>query len=412
MSKSGYGIRILPRAIMLKKTFLNFCFLYCSCVPLFLSAVDTPAEKKDPIKIAAIYSLTGRFSSVGVPGSEGAQLAVKEINDAGGVLGRPLQLILEDSRSRPEIVVQIVKKLAVDKDISIVIGLNDTDLAAASIPPLATAKKLFITTGATSPKLPVMAPGYVILACFGDNTQAAAAAEYSWNKLGGKTAYVLYEKTTEYPRLLSHYFKQSFVRLGGKIILEDSFDSADGNTNIKSQITKLKDLPTDPDIIYLAAQPEDVYGLIKEIRDAGFYQNIVGGDSYDTDDFLKKITPSTNDIFYTTHAYISKTNPSPKVAKFITSFQAAYNKTPETSFSAVSYDAVHLLAKAMQNAKSVEPTKVRDAFLRIQNYDGLSGVISYVQNNPIPLKTVFVIRIENGTRVLADKIIPKAVPKF
>ena len=207
------------------------------------------------IKIGGGFALTGDESALDLPAANGAKLAVKEINAAGGVLGSQIDFIVHDSQYKMDVTAQTAKQFVEQDKVPLMIGYTDTDSVLASGPTFQTAKIPFITVGATSPKIPTQVGDMMFLACFGDNVQAAVGAEYSF-KTFGKTAYFLWDKGVEYTTLLGQYFKCRFTELGGTIALEDSYD--DKATDFSAQITKIKALSTPPDFYYVAAMPYNV----------------------------------------------------------------------------------------------------------------------------------------------------------
>ena len=240
------------------------------------------------IKIGGGFALTGDESALDLPAANGAKLAVKEINAAGGVLGSQIDFIVHDSQYKMDVTAQTAKQFVEQDKVPLMIGYTDTDSVLAAGPTFQSAKIPFITVGATSPKIPTQVGDMMFLACFGDNVQAAVGAEYSF-KTFGKTAYFLWDKGVEYTTLLGKYFKDRFTELGGTIALEDSYD--DKATDFSAQITKIKALSTPPDFYYVAAMPYNVGPLVKQFRDAGITGPIVGGDGYDTPDLVKRRRP-------------------------------------------------------------------------------------------------------------------------
>ena len=237
------------------------------------------------IKIGGGFALTGDESALDLPAANGAKLAVKEINAAGGVLGSQIDFIVHDSQYKMDVTAQTAKQFVEQDKVPLMIGYTDTDSVLAAGPTFQSAKIPFITVGATSPKIPTQVGDMMFLACFGDNVQAAVGAEYSF-KTFGKTAYFLWDKGVEYTTLLGKYFKDRFTELGGTIALEDSYD--DKATDFSAQITKIKALSTPPDFYYVAAMPYNVGPLVKQFRDAGITGPIVGGDGYDTPDLVER----------------------------------------------------------------------------------------------------------------------------
>ena len=236
------------------------------------------------IKIGGGFALTGGESSLDLPAANGAKLAVKEINAAGGVLGKQIEFIVHDSQYKMDVTAQTAKQFVEQDKVPLMIGYTDTDSVLASGPTFQAAKIPFITVGATSPKIPTQVGDMMFLACFGDNVQAAVGAEYSYKNFG-HNAYFLWDKGVEYTTLLGAYFKSRFTELGGTIALDESYD--DKATDFSAQITKIKALSPKPDFYYVAAMPYNIGPIVKQFRDAGITGPIVGGDGYDTPDLVK-----------------------------------------------------------------------------------------------------------------------------
>ena len=154
--------------------------------------------KKAPIQIGVIHNLTGALGSIGAPSMAGARLAVKQLNARGGLLGRPVELLGRDGRSDPALVAAATRELVHAPGLSAITGLNDTSMVLAAAPIAEKARMVFLTSGATSPLVPLQFPLYYFMACFGDNTQAAAGAEYAFGTLEAKTAWLLFDDTTDY----------------------------------------------------------------------------------------------------------------------------------------------------------------------------------------------------------------------
>src|SRR5262245_34356956 len=233
-----------------------------------------------PVKIAAVYNLTGSQSSLGRASLNGSTLAAEQLNARGGLLGRRVELIAVDGRSDPARIAEETRKLVHTPGLSAMTGLSDTTMVLAAAPIAEKARMVFLTSGATSPRVPIEFPTYYFMACFGDNAQAAAGAEYAFSTLGAKTAYLLFDETTDYTVLLARYFKERYLQLGGQIVGEDTY--AAGATDFSVQIAKIKDLGSPPDMLYVASGPDDIGPLVKQLRDAGVDQPVFGGDGYDT----------------------------------------------------------------------------------------------------------------------------------
>lgn len=370
-------------------------------VTTFFSATSVVLadSTQSPIIIGAIYNTTGNQAALDMPSAQGAQLAVREINKSGGILGRPVKLELVNGNSQPATIQKQAKHFAQNPAISVVLGLSDTNMVLAAAPALAQARKLFITSGATSPNLPTQIPNYLFLACYTDHMQATAMAEYAVDKLHSKKAFVLADENMSYTILLSQYFQQAYKKLGGQLVGIHTFKS--GNS-LARQINFIKSAKTTPDVIFLAAGPSEAATLIKEIRQAGLHQPILGGDSFDSNIFIKSLGKQANNIYFSTHAFINLNNSNNKVQEFISKYRAYYHQLPTNSFAALGYDTVKLVAAAITKAQSTDPAKIRQALYAMKDWSGITGDISY-NNVPIPEKPVVIVKIHNGQQILASK---------
>ncbi len=375
-------------------------------VAVAAAALAGAALAQEPIKIGGAFNMTGALASLDVPAANGAKLAAKEIDAAGGVLGRPLELVLYDGKTDPATITNIATQMISGDHVVAITGFTDSDSALA-LGPIAQRNKIpFVTAGATSPLLPTQIGDYMFLEPFGDNVQAAVGAEFAMKKFGSK-AYLLYDKATEYTNLLAGYFKDAFTHNGGTVLLEDSYKS--GDTSYSAQITKLKALSTQPDFLYVSAMPDDIGTIVKQVRQAGIDLPIIGGDGYDTPLLVQVAGPASNDVYFTTHALMT-TDSTPAVAKFIAAYQAEYGKPPENAFAALGYDSVYLIAHAIQAANSTDPTKIRDALQATKDLPGVTGAISYVDGKRVPQKQVTVIGVKDQKLYLAAQEAPSYIP--
>jgi branched-chain amino acid transport system substrate-binding protein len=377
---------------------------------LLISAFVTlsTAGAAQPIKIGAIYNLTGGMASLDVPASNGAKLAAKEINAAGGVLGRPLELVMYDGKTDAATIGNAATQLVESDKVAIMIGFTDSDMTLAAAPIAAKAGIVFLTSGATSPRLPEQVPEYLYMACFGDNVQAAAGAEYAYNTLKARTSYLLIDKGMEYTLGLGKYFKERFTELGGKIVLEDTYQT--GDTDYSAQITKLKRLGTMPDILYIAAGPDEVGVIVKQFREAGLEKPIFGGDGDDTPLLVQIAGKGADNTYFSTHSLMDPQLGTEAVKKFIAAYQAEYGTAPENAFAGLGYDTVKLLADAIARAKSDDPKLIREALQNTTNLQGVTGVITYQPGSRIPQKGVTIILVKDGKFTLAAEVVPQSVP--
>jgi branched-chain amino acid transport system substrate-binding protein len=321
MTSTGWGKRITILAA------IALAAGACTAAP-----AGSGAAAGGTITIGGGFALTGDESALDLPASNGAKLAVKEINAAGGLLGKQINFIVHDSQYKMDVTAQTAKQFVEQDKVPLFIGYTDTDSVLASGPTFQNAKIPFITVGATSPKIPTQVGDMMFLACFGDNVQAAVGAEYSYEKFG-HNAYFLWDKGVEYTTLLGQYFKSRFTELGGTIALEESYD--DKATDFSPQIAKIKALSPKPDFYYVAAMPYNIGPIVKQFRDAGIDGPIVGGDGYDTPDLLTVAGAAADNVYFTTHALMDATGGTDGIKKFMAAYKTEYQHDPENAFAAL-----------------------------------------------------------------------------
>lgn len=382
-------------------------FVVAAIVALAFGACSTSTSGGGTISIGGGFALTGDESALDLPAANGAKLAVKEINAAGGLLGKQINFIVHDSQYKMDVTAQTAKQFVEQDKVPLFIGYTDTDSVLASGPTFQAAKIPFITVGATSPKIPSQVGDMMFLACFGDNVQAAVGAEYSFAKFG-KNAYFLWDKGVEYTTLLGQYFKTRFTELGGSIVLEESYD--DKATDFSPQIAKIKALATKPDFYYVAAMPYNIGPIVKQFRDAGIDGPIVGGDGYDTPDLLTVAGDAANNVFFTTHALMDATGGTDGIKKFMAAYNTEYGHDPENAFAALGYDTVYLLADAVKRANGTDSAAVKKALEETKDFKGITGAVTFGADVHVPQKGVTMIAVDGGKFTLGAEVVPEKVP--
>jgi branched-chain amino acid transport system substrate-binding protein len=374
-----------------------------------LAAGSASMAAADTIKIGGTYNLTGGMASLDVPAANGSKLAVKEINAAGGLLGRQIQFVLYDGKTDSATNGNIATQLVSSDKVVAIVGNTDSDSALAIGPIAQKAGIPYVTAGATSPQLPNQVGDFMFLEPFGDNVQAAAGAEFSFNNLKGKTCWLLWDKGTEYTTLLAKYFKARYMELGGKVVLEDTYTQ--GDTDFSAQITRMKALSPQPAILYVAAlQASDAGAIAKQIRDAGIKLPMVGGDGYDGPELVGVGGSGAENVYFSTHSLMDAKSGNAKMKAFIAAYNKEYGHDPESAFAALGYDAVYLMADAITRAGSVDSAAIRKALAATKGFVGVTGSVTYQPGQRIPQKTVTIVAIKNGAYTLGAAVVPQKVP--
>jgi len=352
--------------------------------------------------MASVYNLSGFQAVLDVPSSNGSMLAVSQINASGGVLGRNVSLVAVIGNSTTSMLsAETERVLNQNPNLLALFGLSDTDMVLAAAPLAAQRERVFLSSGATSPKLPGQVADYLFLACFGDNVQAAAGAEWAYNELGARTVAVLYDPSESYPLLLQGYFATRFAELGGTIATTASFDPRADPIVLPA--------PGAVDLVFLSVETaEDAARVIPLLRDAGYAGPILGGDGYDAEATWTGL-PEIADVYFTTHVYLGTDSPNAKVTAFLAAYDEAYPGEAPSAFAALGYDAVNLLAAAMERAGEATAAAVKSGLSGLE-YSGVTGTITYLGTDRIPTKSVTILRIVGTKQTFVTEVIPASVP--
>jgi branched-chain amino acid transport system substrate-binding protein len=262
----------------------------------------------------------------------------------------------------------------------------------------------FLSIGATDPALPETVGNSIFLTAFGDNTQAAAAAEFGRQSFGSSVA-ILWDSTSAYTRTLPRYFHTRFEELGGNVALDASYDGGCDITALGQQVVGLSQ---EPHFVYLDGLPDCIGEVVASLRAAGVAEPIVGGDGLDTPNVLEGDQDPTNDVWFTTHAWLSEETGTPEAKEFIAAYRHAYGTAPADAFAALGYDAARLMLDVLRRAQSRR--EIFRALEQTEGFDGITGTITFNSENHVPLKTVWVIEVQNGEKSLASAFVPDSVP--
>lgn len=344
------------------------------------------------IKVAALYNATGGMSSLDGPSLKGAKLALKQLNESGGVLGQQLELVAIDTRTDQQ-ATAIAAQRALSQGVVAGIGQSDTTFVMAAAPLFQEAGIPFVTSGATHPELPQWVGNYMFMVPFGDDDQSYAIADYALDSLKQKTFAVWTDESMDFTKALSKFFIERVNDRGGEIVLQDSFMI--GDTDFSGQIARLKNMKPLPDAVFISAIPTEAGLTVKQIREAGMDIPIVSGDGFDTDLLVE--TPGkalANDIYFSTHTF--REDDREEVNSFINAYQEEYGIAPENAFAALGYDAVRLVADAITRANSTDPDAIRDALESTRGFTAVTGEISYTRDSMVPPKPISVISVKEG----------------
>lgn len=376
---------------------ITLFFLGILLFSTFHTTVFGSQQNSKPITIAAIYSLSGIAAPHNEPLLTMTQLAVEHINNTGGVLGRPLQLVTFDNQSTP-IGSAIAAKKVILHDIPAVIGAHWSSHSLAMAQILQEAEIPMISPGSTNPDV-TKDKSYIFRACFIDSFQGVAMAKFAYDDLQAKTAAVAINIDEDYSTTLAKFFSSAFTKKGGAVVTEINYrgNATDFAENIK-QIASAK-----PDIVYIPGYTRDSGLFIRQARKLGLQAIFLGGDAWD--EIEKAGADSVNGSFQTApwHPEV----PFYESKKMKELYQEKYGGSITNMSSPLAYDAVMILAKAIKRAGSTSPEKVRQALAETRNYLGATGTISFDENGDPINKGAIILEFKNNKRIFKKTVAPE-----
>jgi ABC-type branched-chain amino acid transport systems, periplasmic component len=335
---------------MKKNAVLKLALAVAFVAAVFAFSGCKKAESKT-IKIGGIYPLSGNVAVYGTEAKNGVEMAVAEINAAGGINGKQVELIAEDDEGNPEKTVNAYKKLTTKDDVKFIIG-SLTSGCTQAITSLAQSQKVLIVAPAATMASITDAGNYIFRTCFIDPFQGTVGAKFASTGLNAKKAAVLYDAGNDYSVGLFDNFKAGFEAAGGKVVAAESYNTGDKDFN--AQLTKIK--TANPDVVYLPDYYATVALIAKQLRAQGIKSPIVGADGWGG--IVDNAGDEVLNGYYSDHYAADSTDQ--KVVDFVGKYKAKYNATP-TSFAALGYDAMYIIKDAITAAKSTDSEAVRAA---------------------------------------------------
>jgi branched-chain amino acid transport system substrate-binding protein len=349
------------------------------------------------LKIGEVDPLTGGISQFGIGCHQGITLAFEELNAAGGVLGKKIELVTEDDQSKPGQSATVVRKLITQDKVIAILG-DATSSATLESAPIAQSDKIpMITPSATNPRITEVGD-FIFRVCFLDEFQGRVIARFAKQNLKAQNVAILTDTKQDYSVDLAKFFKDEFTKLGGTISVEQSYST--GDSDFRAQLTSIR--AAKPDAIYVPGYYQEVGLIIRQGRQIGLKMPFIGCDGWANQALLDIGGKAVEGCYFTNH--FSPDDQTANVKQFVEKYRQKYGSVPDT-FGALGYDAAHLLAGAIQRAGTTETTAIRDALAKTADFDGVTGRISFDPNRNAS-KPGLVVTIKGGRFEIAERIQP------
>ncbi|MEO7598386.1 MAG: ABC transporter substrate-binding protein [Opitutus sp.] len=361
-------------------------------------AIASFARAAEPIKVGEYASLTGKEAGFGQTSHHGVILAIEELNAAGGVLGRPLELVYEDNQTRPGESATAVKKLISRDKVIALIGEVSSSRSLEAAPIAQGAKIPMIAPAATNERVTKVG-NYIFRVCFIDPFQGGVMAKFATEDLKVKRVAVLASVSNAYSLGLAKVFKERFTKAGGTIATEKSF--SEGDKDFRAQLTALKSAGVEA--VFVPSYYTEAALIVRQARELGINVPFLGGDGWEDEQLLKIGGEAMNGCYYSTH--FSAENTEASVARFVSKYKSRWDGEVPGAFSALGYDAIYVLADSIKRAGSTEGPKLRDAIAATKNFAGASGVTTLDKDRNAS-KPATIIAIKDGKLTFAKTVAP------
>ncbi|HJU56212.1 MAG TPA: ABC transporter substrate-binding protein [Pyrinomonadaceae bacterium] len=330
--------------------------------------VERKADDTGNIKVGVYADLSGQTNDLGQSTKNGVELAKDEINQAGGIGGRQIELIVEDDKGLPDQAATAVAKLINQDQVHAVVGGAAAPSSLMAAPKAQEAKVPMITLAAADPKV-TQTGDYIFRVAFLDSVQGEVMAKYAANNIKAKTAAILFEENSDYSRELAQSFEKTFVQLGGQVTEKQSYAQSDQDFN--RQLSPIQ--AANPDVVYIPGRSKQIGAIAKQARGLGLKAVLLGADGWNDPQLLQLGGEALDGAYITGH--YSADDPTQAVRDFTSAYKKRYGKPPDPT-AALAYDAMRILADSLKRAGTSDGLKLRDAIAQTSKFSGVAGTIT------------------------------------
>lgn len=363
---------------------------------LVLAAALSGAQAEDPIIIGAAIAQSGAIAPYDDGPAKAMEIAVDEINAKGGILGRQLKIIYSDTKSDIAYGATAAQDV-IDKGAKMVVVTCDYDYGSAAASVADGAGLIAFSTCAGDPKFGPsgIGPNAFTMAT-GAPGQAVALAEWAYNVKGWRTAYVLLDTTIAFDASFADFFTRRWTELAGPegLVGKDTFGGED--PQIASQITRIKALPKQPDVMVLSSFPPGGSSAMRQLRAADVNVPLLGSESWDGDYWLEAV-PNLSNFYLVTYGSVFGNDSRPEVVAFMDKFKKKFDTRPVTSHAMTGYSVIQGWTKAVEKAGTFDTDKVRDALETFVDEPLLAGPTTFTKDTHINMRRdLILLEVKDG----------------
>jgi branched-chain amino acid transport system substrate-binding protein len=355
---------------------------------------DQPANE---IVIGEFGSLTGTTATFGISTKNGIDMAVDEVNKAGGLLGKQVRVIVEDDQGKPEEAQTVVTKLITSDQVIAILGEVASSRTMAAAPVAQQNMIPMISPSSTNPKVTEIGD-YIFRVCFIDPFQGLVMAKFAINTLKLKNVAILRDIKNDYSVGLADVFVGNFKQMGGTIVADESY--SEGDTDFSAQLTSIKS--RNPQAIFLPGYYTEVGLVARQAKRLGLNVPLLGGDGWDSPKLIEIGGADLDGSYFSNHYSVD--DPSPAIQKFVGDYKTRYGAVPD-ALAGLGYDSAMVLFDAIRRSNSTEGPQIREAIAQTKDYSGVTGKITIDQNRNA-IKPAVVLEVKDGKLQYVETINP------
>ncbi|HHX24881.1 MAG TPA: ABC transporter substrate-binding protein [Thermoanaerobacterales bacterium] len=332
------------------------------------------------------------------------EMEIEKINAAGGVDGRPLQLISYDNRADSIEAVNVAKRLIDQDKVVAIIGLAQSGVANA-VSSVTEEKKIpFIGTTPTNPLVTVNEDGtvkkYAFRTCFIDPFQGTVAAQFAYDRLEARTAAILYDVGSDYSSWLSNYFEEAFTKMGGELVAKEAFRT--GELDYRAMLGKIKE--KEPDVLFVPTAQKEAALAAKQARDLGIEATLMGGDNWGSPDLITLGGSAIEGGYFVNLASLE----DPDIQGFVKEYRERYNADPVLPNPVMAIDGLYMLIDAIKRAGTTEGPALAEALETTKDLPVLTGILTIDPDTHNPLNKPAVIQqVKDGEFIYVETYVTK-----
>jgi branched-chain amino acid transport system substrate-binding protein len=355
--------------------------------------------RDDKVRIGLFVSTSGNVATYGQDTRNAVNLAVEEINAAGGVLGKQLEIVFVDTASIPEQGANAAERLISRDRVLVGIGAVASSISMQAAPVFQREGVPMVTPSSTNPQV-TQGRDKVFRICFMDNFQGGALAVFAYNDLEARRAAMIVNRDDAYSVGLAEFFKAKFEALGGNV---QRFDYATGASDFSQQVTAAAGI--EPDVLFCPVYYNDMSQIARQVRGRNLEVPMLGGDGWESPLLIEQAAGSLEGSYFGNH--YNPQDEREKVQNFLKAYQEKYGARP-SSLAALGYDAVYVVAAAIERAGEFDRAKVAEALRATRDFDGVTGTFM-LDSNRNARKPISILRIEGDEFKPVRQITPAEV---